>query len=91
MIIASKVHFFTILQVLKVFKPDFCQTSDLRSQTWLSYSHTPLLTPTTSLSSLILVVFECGRILSRDVKKAVKNMLWFCCHRPLVDTVRATG
>ena len=24
MIIASKVHFFTILQDLKVFKPDFC-------------------------------------------------------------------
>ena len=45
MIIAYKVHFFTILQVLKVFKPDFCQTLDLRSQTCGFHTHIPLYLP----------------------------------------------
>ena len=59
MIIASKVHFFTILQVLKVFKPDF----RLKVPNLVIILAYPSTYPTTSLSSLMLVVFECGRIL----------------------------
>ena len=61
MIIASKVHFFHYLLVLKVFKPDFCQTLDFPNLVFILTC--PSTYPTTSLSSLMLVVCECGRIL----------------------------